>query len=97
MLLQGVVDVLCEACERLKWKEPSKIQKEAIPVSLTGNVSASLLISLFMWLLNHTISCHHHSHGSGEDVVRQTSCSATDGFALKHNVSALLSNFTAST
>ena len=55
MLLQGVVDVLCEACERLKWKEPSKIQKEAIPVSLTGNVSASLLISLFMWLLNQYV------------------------------------------
>ncbi|KAK2182055.1 hypothetical protein NP493_369g05036 [Ridgeia piscesae] len=33
----GVVDVLCEACERLKWKEPSKIQKEAIPLSLTGS------------------------------------------------------------
>ncbi|XP_013385952.1 probable ATP-dependent RNA helicase DDX47 isoform X1 [Lingula anatina] len=32
----GVCDVLCEACEQLKWKEPSKIQKEAIPVALTG-------------------------------------------------------------
>ncbi|CAH1795717.1 unnamed protein product [Owenia fusiformis] len=32
----GVVDVLCEACELLKWKTPSKIQKEAIPVSLEG-------------------------------------------------------------
>jgi len=30
----GVVDVLCEACEQLKWKEPSKIQREAIPVAL---------------------------------------------------------------
>ena len=35
--------------------------------------------------------------GFGEDVVRQTSCSATDGFALKHNVSESLSNFFAST
>ena len=34
---------------------------------------------------------------SGEDVVRQTLCLATDGFALKRNVSALLSNFSAST
>ena len=33
----GVVDVLCEACEGLKWKEPSKIQRESIPVALAGN------------------------------------------------------------
>ena len=33
----GVVDVLCEACEGLKWKTPSKIQREAIPVALSGN------------------------------------------------------------
>lgn len=32
----GVVDVLCEACSELKWKNPSKIQKEAIPVALQG-------------------------------------------------------------
>ncbi|XP_038220701.1 probable ATP-dependent RNA helicase DDX47 isoform X2 [Zerene cesonia] len=32
----GLVDVLCEACEELKWKKPSKIQKEAIPVALQG-------------------------------------------------------------
>ncbi|KAL4713204.1 hypothetical protein ACJJTC_002950 [Scirpophaga incertulas] len=32
----GIVDVLCEACEELKWKTPSKIQKEAIPVALEG-------------------------------------------------------------
>lgn len=32
----GVVDVLCEACASLKWKTPSKIQKEAIPVALQG-------------------------------------------------------------
>lgn len=32
----GVVDVLAEACERLKWKKPSKIQKEAIPLALEG-------------------------------------------------------------
>lgn len=34
--LKGLVDVLCKACEQLKWKEPSKIQKEAIPVALQG-------------------------------------------------------------
>lgn len=32
----GVVDVLCEACESLKWKTPTKIQKEAIPLALKG-------------------------------------------------------------
>ncbi|VEN43561.1 unnamed protein product, partial [Callosobruchus maculatus] len=29
-------DALCKACEQLKWKEPSKIQREAIPVALQG-------------------------------------------------------------
>ncbi|XP_049788991.1 probable ATP-dependent RNA helicase DDX47 [Schistocerca nitens] len=32
----GVVDVLCEACEQLKWKSPTKIQREAIPLALQG-------------------------------------------------------------
>ncbi|XP_047109954.1 probable ATP-dependent RNA helicase DDX47 isoform X1 [Schistocerca piceifrons] len=32
----GVVDVLCEACEQLKWKAPTKIQREAIPLALQG-------------------------------------------------------------
>ncbi|KAK3594877.1 hypothetical protein CHS0354_005954 [Potamilus streckersoni] len=32
----GVADVLCEACELLKWKEPTKIQKEAIPLAFQG-------------------------------------------------------------
>ena len=34
------------------------------------------------------ISCHHRSRGSGGDAVRQTSFSATHGYALKHNFSA---------
>lgn len=29
-------DTLCKACEELKWKAPSKIQREAIPVALQG-------------------------------------------------------------
>ena len=33
---QGIVDVLCEACEQLKWKVPTKIQREALPVALEG-------------------------------------------------------------
>ena len=32
----GLIDILCEACEDLKWKAPSKIQREAIPVALQG-------------------------------------------------------------
>ena len=33
---QGVTEVLCEACERLKWKTPTPIQKESIPLALEG-------------------------------------------------------------
>lgn len=36
LMLQGVVDVLCEACAALNWTKPSKIQREAIPVALKG-------------------------------------------------------------
>uniref|UniRef100_T1JH31 RNA helicase n=1 Tax=Strigamia maritima TaxID=126957 RepID=T1JH31_STRMM len=32
----GVIDVLCEACVNLKWKAPSKIQREALPIALQG-------------------------------------------------------------
>ncbi|XP_039949119.1 probable ATP-dependent RNA helicase DDX47 [Bactrocera tryoni] len=32
----GLTEALCQACEELKWKAPSKIQKEAIPVALQG-------------------------------------------------------------
>jgi len=32
----GVVDALCTACEDLKWKSPTKIQREAIPLTLQG-------------------------------------------------------------
>ncbi|XP_017856882.1 PREDICTED: probable ATP-dependent RNA helicase DDX47 [Drosophila arizonae] len=32
----GLNETLCKACEELKWKAPSKIQKEAIPVALQG-------------------------------------------------------------
>ena len=35
-LLQGVTEVLCEACDQLGWKSPTKIQIEAIPVALQG-------------------------------------------------------------
>lgn len=32
----GLTDVLVEACERLNWKKPSKIQRESIPLALQG-------------------------------------------------------------
>ncbi|KAL6264899.1 hypothetical protein P5V15_004994 [Pogonomyrmex californicus] len=32
----GLVDILCKACLDLKWKEPTKIQREAIPLTLQG-------------------------------------------------------------
>lgn len=32
----GLIDTLCEACKSLKWKAPSKIQREAIPLALQG-------------------------------------------------------------
>ncbi|XP_072531143.1 probable ATP-dependent RNA helicase DDX47 isoform X2 [Salminus brasiliensis] len=32
----GVTEVLCEACEQLGWKQPTKIQIEAVPVALEG-------------------------------------------------------------
>lgn len=28
--------MLCEACERLGWKNPTKIQSESIPIALEG-------------------------------------------------------------
>lgn len=31
-----MVDVLCQTCENLKWKAPTKIQREAIPLTLQG-------------------------------------------------------------
>ncbi|XP_018024200.1 probable ATP-dependent RNA helicase DDX47 [Hyalella azteca] len=32
----GLIDELCEACEKMKWTKPTQIQKEAIPVALQG-------------------------------------------------------------
>ncbi|XP_033153481.1 probable ATP-dependent RNA helicase DDX47 isoform X2 [Drosophila mauritiana] len=32
----GLNEALCQACDELKWKAPSKIQREAIPVALQG-------------------------------------------------------------
>lgn len=35
-LLQGLNDAICDSLKLLKWKKPSKIQREAIPVALQG-------------------------------------------------------------
>ncbi|XP_031352662.1 probable ATP-dependent RNA helicase DDX47 [Photinus pyralis] len=32
----GLVDAICSACEQLKWKAPTKIQRESIPLALQG-------------------------------------------------------------
>ncbi|OXU25631.1 hypothetical protein TSAR_016007 [Trichomalopsis sarcophagae] len=32
----GIVESLCQACEDLKWKAPTKIQREAIPLTIQG-------------------------------------------------------------
>lgn len=32
----GINESLCEACTRLGWNTPTKIQKEALPVALLG-------------------------------------------------------------
>ncbi|KAI4794139.1 hypothetical protein KUCAC02_032248, partial [Chaenocephalus aceratus] len=32
----GVTEVLCEACDQLGWKTPTKIQIEAVPLALQG-------------------------------------------------------------
>ncbi|XP_015762519.1 PREDICTED: probable ATP-dependent RNA helicase DDX47 [Acropora digitifera] len=39
----GVIDVLCEACQQLGWKTPTKIQREAIPVALEEPLSFQIL------------------------------------------------------
>ena len=33
----GIVERLCQACESLGWKKPSKIQVESIPIALAKN------------------------------------------------------------
>ena len=42
--IQGVVDVLCEACELLKWKNPTKIQRESIPVALESKLNMFVVL-----------------------------------------------------
>jgi ATP-dependent RNA helicase DDX47/RRP3 len=46
----GVVKELCEACEQLKWKHPTPIQREALPVSLKGRDIIGMSINLILIL-----------------------------------------------
>lgn len=41
----GLCDQLLEACDNLGWKQPSKIQVEAIPHGLEGPISLFISIS----------------------------------------------------
>ena len=45
---QGLVEVLCEACEQMGWKSPSKIQREAIPVALQGKHAKTCRVILIL-------------------------------------------------
>jgi len=36
MITKGIVDQLCEACETLKYKNPTPIQVKSIPLALSG-------------------------------------------------------------
>jgi superfamily II DNA/RNA helicase len=38
MIFKGLNDVLCEACEKLGWKTPTKIQTEALPVAFQSMI-----------------------------------------------------------
>ena len=40
---QGVTEVLCEACEALKWKTPTAIQREALPIAFQGGLSNTVV------------------------------------------------------
>ena len=70
------------------------LQKPGKPVGPLTSVRPIVLLSALRKTMSLIV---HQSQGPGEYVVRQTPCLATVGYALKHNVSALLSNSSAST
>ena len=56
LTVQGVVDVLCEACQAMKWATPTPIQKEALPVAFQGRcrcvcVYVHACIHLYVYVL----------------------------------------------
>lgn len=65
---QGVTDVLCEACDQLGWKSPTKIQIEAIPVALQGEKSRLPLSVSFTQVIvhDHTEQPYAHFWTSGK-------------------------------
>lgn len=65
---QGVTEVLCEACDQLGWKSPTKIQIEAIPVALQGEKSRLPLSVSFTQVHDHTEQNHTHIFGHREKI-----------------------------
>lgn len=53
----GVCEQLAEACDTLGWKNPSKIQAEAIPHALEGSISLIKLFIILRVILHFTILC----------------------------------------
>ena len=79
--IQGVTDILCEACEKVGWKKPTKIQQECIPLALQG-----LLVELteYCGLLKHLISLILLSFNIEKDIIglAETGSGKTGAFAL---------------
>ena len=42
----GIIPELCEACKLLGWTKPTTIQKESIPIALSGNAANHCLIGV---------------------------------------------------
>ena len=49
---QGLRKELCEACDILKWKSPTRIQQEAIPLALQGKFKKKCYHFIQMMLVN---------------------------------------------
>lgn len=46
------MDTLCTTCIQLKWNEPTKIQREAIPLVLEGNVNETIILQILEKYIN---------------------------------------------
>lgn len=78
----GVVEELIEACDTLGWKNPSKIQAEAIPHALEGLLITYIsLLNVFLFNMNHID--HFIFNFVGKDLIglAQTGSGKTGAFA----------------